>query len=118
MDVEGNMRKLNSIIKRKWVVYKVMAYWIKSTFVRRASADDIKAWNEIFILGCFSVQWLSSPFEPLYVIVLRQDLNSVFTVFLASIQVSVALSRHLVLITLTFVLPFFLTFLASSQISA
>lgn len=57
MDVEGNIRKLNAVlVKRKWVVYKVTVRWIKSTFVQRASTDDIRAWNEIFILVCISVQ--------------------------------------------------------------
>jgi len=86
VDVEGNVRKLNSVLgKRKWIVYKITVCWTKSTFVQRASTDDIKAWNQIFISGCLSVQGWSLPFEPLSVIVLHQDLNSVFAVFLANI---------------------------------
>lgn len=86
--------------------------------MQRASTDDIKGWNEIFISDCLSVQGWSLPFGPEYVIVLHQDLNSVFTVFLANIQVNVALSRYLFFNNIDIYLAFLLTFLAPLQTTA
>lgn len=86
--------------------------------MQRASTDDIKGWNDIFISDYLSVQGWSLPFGPEYVIVLHQDLNSVFTVFLANIQVNVALSRYLFFNNIDIYLAFLLTFLAPLQTTA